>query len=284
MGSKLLLLALIAAVAVAIPAVDQMLLTNSLIVGRTEDLVYWICNVCDDTNKPLHSHYIEENEKDIKCILSVYPNYVVLAFRYTNTALNVWQDVLYPLQVEDDNTCKGCKVQKVYNNMWNTIRDNVTSDLRAIQAQTKHNTLYITGISLGGGLAGISFIDIRVEHIFTNLQVTTFGAPRVGNKNWAAFFDSVTNNKSLRYIVKDDPITVLPSCLTLLCNYKQTGIQIVCVEATQICSVNTVVPESLASKAALIKNHVSDDIKNMRSIMDHVEGYPKIYNFTVVGL
>jgi hypothetical protein len=36
---------------------------------------------------------------DIKCIVSVYSSFIVLAFRYTNTALNVWQDILYPLQV-----------------------------------------------------------------------------------------------------------------------------------------------------------------------------------------
>lgn len=99
MGIKLVILSLIATFTLCIPVVDQMLLTNSLIVGRTEDLIHWICKVCDDSNKPLHSHYIEESLKDIKCVLSVYPNYVVLAFRYTNTALNVWQDVLYPLQV-----------------------------------------------------------------------------------------------------------------------------------------------------------------------------------------
>lgn len=162
MGIKFLLLALVSALVSALPHTDQMLLTNSLIVGRTEDLIYWICKVCDDSNKPLHSHYIEESEKDIKCVLSVYPQYTVLAFRYTNTALNVWQDILYPLQVEDDNTCKGCKVQKVYNNMWNTIRLNVSNDLKLIQAQTKHTTLYITGISLGGALAGLSFIDLRI--------------------------------------------------------------------------------------------------------------------------
>lgn len=99
MGIKLVILSLVAALSVCLPVIDQMLLTNSLIVGRTEDLIHWICKVCDDSNKPLHSHYIEENLKDIKCILSVYPSYVVLAFRYTNSALNVWQDVLYPLQV-----------------------------------------------------------------------------------------------------------------------------------------------------------------------------------------
>ena len=32
--------------------------------------------------------------------MSVYKEYIILAFRYTNTALNVWQDILYPLQVK----------------------------------------------------------------------------------------------------------------------------------------------------------------------------------------
>lgn len=112
--------------------------------------------------------------------------------------------------------------------MWNTIRQNVTNDLRIIQKQTNLDTLHITGISLGGGLAGISFIDLRVYDVFKNLHVTTFGAPRVGNKKWAEFFDQITGNKSYRYIVKGDPIVVMPRCLTLLCNYKQTGVQIVC--------------------------------------------------------
>jgi len=206
---------------------------------------------------------------------------VVLAFRYTNTLLNVWQDVLYALQIEDDNTCKGCKVQKVYNNMWNTIRQNVTNDLRIIQNQTGFNTLYITGISLGGGLAVISFIDIRTYHIFTHVHVTTFGAPRVGNKKWAAFYDSITNKKSLRYIIKGDPITVLPHCLTLLCNYGHTGIQIVCIENSSECRSSDEVPETFSSMVLGAVSHIASHAKNLNSIMDHVEGYPKIYNSTL---
>ncbi len=96
--------------------------------------------------------------------------------------------------------------------------------------QTKLNTLYITGISLGGGLTVISYIDISHENIFPNVIVITFGAPRVGNKYWAAHFDLITNGHTKRYIVSGDPIVVLPRCLTLLCTYRQTGIKIVCYE------------------------------------------------------
>lgn len=86
----------------AIPYDHQICLANSLIVGRDDyqDLYDWTCKVCDSSNKPIHAHPIEEKAKDVKCILSVYDEYIILAFRYTNTAQNVWQDILYPIQVK----------------------------------------------------------------------------------------------------------------------------------------------------------------------------------------
>lgn len=153
---------------------------------------------------------------------------MVLAFRYTNTALNVWQDILYPLQVKDEHTCGKCKVQKAYSNMWETIKNDVIEDLKEMKKVTGLETLYITGISMGGGLSVISYIDINHEGLFRNLKVTTFGAPRVGNKHWAAHFDLITGKKAKRYYIKGDEVVVLPRCLTLLCTYRQTGVGIIC--------------------------------------------------------
>lgn len=58
---KAILLLSLIAMALALPYVEQMLLANSMIVGRDDqlDLINWECNVCDSTNRPLHSHYIE---------------------------------------------------------------------------------------------------------------------------------------------------------------------------------------------------------------------------------
>jgi hypothetical protein len=49
------------ALATSLPYVEQMLLANSMIVGRDDqqDLVNWECNVCENSNRPLHAHYIE---------------------------------------------------------------------------------------------------------------------------------------------------------------------------------------------------------------------------------
>lgn len=107
--------------------------------------------------------------------------------------------------------------------MWASIREDVYTGLRAYN-HTKR--LIITGISLGGGLACISYVDIAATKIFENVEVVTFGAPRVGNANWAAWFDSITS--STRIFIKDDPIAILPRCLTPICNYRQTGTAYVC--------------------------------------------------------
>lgn len=114
--------------------------------------------------------------------------------------------------------------------MWEKIRSDVIAGLRK-QVHTKR--LIITGISLGGGLAAISFVDIQASKEFENVEVITFGAPRVGNKKWAKWFDSITT--STRIYIRRDPIAFLPRCLTLLCNYRQTGNPIVCYPGKNEC-------------------------------------------------
>lgn len=98
---KVVLIGILFVIAASLPFEDQRVLANSLIVGRDDyqDLYNWECKVCDSINKPIHAHFVEETNVDVKCIISVYEDMIVLAFRYTNTALNVWQDILYPLQV-----------------------------------------------------------------------------------------------------------------------------------------------------------------------------------------
>ena len=57
---KIIALVLLLGIAVSLPHIEQMLLANSMIVGRDDqqDLINWECNVCDETNRPLHAHYI----------------------------------------------------------------------------------------------------------------------------------------------------------------------------------------------------------------------------------
>ena len=115
--------------------------------------------------------------------------------------------------------------------MWEKIRDDVISDLKE---SVKTTRLIITSISLGGGLACLSYIDIKSSGAFDNVEVISFGAPRVGNKKWAAFFDSIVEHS--RFYILDDPVAAMPTCYTPLCNYKQTGVAYVCAATTETCT------------------------------------------------
>ena len=83
--------------------------------------------------------------------------------------------------------------------------------------------------------------------------------------------------------MKGDPIVVLPSCLTVLCNYKQTGVQVVCVEADKVCRVSSAGVETRREKLEWKTKDVDPSMKDLESIVDHIDGYPKIYDFTVEG-
>jgi hypothetical protein len=147
----------------AVPYHHQLALVNSLQVGRDEDPIEWTCVGCDEDNKPLRTFIIEEKSIQVKSILSVYEEYTILAFRYTANAKNIWQDVLWAIQIQDDHAPNGCKVQREYDRMWGSIRDEVIEGLRK-HVHTRR--LIITGISLGGGLASISYVDIRATKEF----------------------------------------------------------------------------------------------------------------------
>ena len=102
----------------------------------------------------------------MKAILSVYAEYTVLAFRYTATVTNVWNDLLWAIQIQEEHAPEGCKVQKQFDKMWNSIRNDTYDDL---VASSHTGRLIITGISLGGGLSVLSYVDIKHSQIFDNI-------------------------------------------------------------------------------------------------------------------
>ena len=129
--------------------------------------------------------------------------------------------------------------------------------------------------------------------MFEKIDLVTFGAPRVGNKLWANWFD--TKNEVRRYYIKKDPIASLPICLTLLCNYQQPGVPIPCNKNLQECSVKnakeyeedyTLNMEELANALASgMEEHYAheyDEGESVEGIIDHITGYKKIRDYTLI--
>jgi len=74
---------------------------------------------------------------------------------------------------------------------------------------------------------------------------------------------------------------VLPECLTIICNYKHVGLQYVCIEEEGICRGNLPVPEGFFERMEWAVGSEQKQ-QNLGSIVDHIYGYKKIYNFTMV--
>ena len=168
--------------------------------------------------------------------------------------------------------------------MWEKIRDDVIRDLK----KSVHTTrLIITGISLGGGLAQLSYIDIKASGAFDNVEVITFGSPRVGNKKWAKFFNSLVDHT--RIYIRRDPIAFLPVCFTPLCNYRHTGKAVVCRYRSESCTFKNS-GKSLEEIDNFDYGHIveeiqehSEEIKDgeLGGLLDHIYGYKKIKDFTL---
>jgi len=141
-------------------------------------------------------------------------------------------------------------------------------------------------------LANLAFIDLNYDKIFDTIKVVTFGSPRVGNRKWAKHFNALTNSSSRRYLIKGDPITVLPECLSIFCGYRHAGIKIVCRKKKGTCA-----QEKEVDNGNLVGQMMEtyDDMINMDEEMkamiksqdvgglyDHIYGYPKIHDFTLI--
>jgi putative lipase involved disintegration of autophagic bodies len=169
--------------------------------------------------------------------------------------------------------------------MWAKIRSDVLEGLRQ-HVHTRR--LIITGISLGGGLAAISYVDIQATGEFDNIEVITFGAPRVGNKKWAKWFDTLT--QSTRIYIRRDPIAFLPRCLTPICNYRQTGNPIVCYPGKAECRCkNKSIEDELEMNEAVpfllqeLNEHKEELAEGeVGGILDHIYGYKKIKDYSLV--
>jgi hypothetical protein len=211
-----------------------------------------------------------------------------LAFRYTANIKNIWQDLLWSIQVQDQKAPEGCKVQKQYDNMWNSIRKQVYEDLVA-SSHTKH--LIITGISLGGGLSMISYVDINHLQLFDKIEIITFGAPRVGNANWAKWLETQVEPDPVHVCIKGDPICVMPRCLTPICNYKHSGVGYSCNKNTETCTPTGRQEYEWESSDVqeLVKNVIESfaeeqDENEVGGIIDHITGYKKLKNYAWVEI
>jgi len=156
----------------------------------------WACSDCDRVfrNIQVYSNlyqktFVADNNRDS----------IVVVFQGTNAGnLNTWvQNLNADLVTPTQSWCSGCELHRGFLTIHNILFPLVQQDLSLRLRRLPNANVYFVGHSLGGALASLMSFDlIRTNSLngISSLTVYTYGAPRVGNKNFATAFNRQVPN------------------------------------------------------------------------------------------
>ncbi|KAI1084118.1 alpha/beta-hydrolase [Whalleya microplaca] len=141
---------------------------------------------------------------------------IVVSIKGSQSIRNWITDFVF-LQVPCD-LVTGCLVHTGFFTAWNEIAEGVLAGLATARAAHPDYPIVFTGHSLGGAVSTLGAAYARKEG-YSNVDVYSYGSPRVGNKAFAAF---VTDQAGAEFRVThlDDPVPRLPP---VIINYRHTS-------------------------------------------------------------
>jgi len=139
---------------------------------------------------------------------------IVVAFRGSLTLEDVVADVKNVVLTDYDE-CAACKVGLGWYTAVNEVQPGVEDALDSILSRHPNAPIIVTGHSLGAAMAPLFVANYQNSHPETSAQIVypvyTFGQPRVGNKEFATWFDEkVGAGNWFRVVHHDDPVPHLP--------------------------------------------------------------------------
>ena len=129
---------------------------------------------------------------------------IIVAFRGTYSITNTIIDlstvpqeyVPYPAPDDDDgdeggekNKCRNCTVHMGFLASWRSAREVVLPALKEVREKYPDYPVHLVGHSLGGAVAALAALEIRLSLGWTGVKVTTFGEPRLGNGELVRYLD-----------------------------------------------------------------------------------------------
>lgn len=121
--------------------------------------------------------------------------------------------------------CTNCTVHMGFMESWKQARKLVLPVLKNVKARHPDYPIHLVGHSLGGAVACLAALEIKLAMGWNNLVITTFGEPQAGNAGFADFVDrvfeleeetdkgqvrSLKGNMYRRVTHIDDPVPLLP--------------------------------------------------------------------------
>ncbi|XP_051127627.1 lipase-like isoform X2 [Andrographis paniculata] len=145
-------------------------------------------------------------------------NATVIAFRGTQEhSIQNWVEDIFWKQLDIDYP--GCNGGKVHHGFYNAYHNTLLQSSVQIAVQ-KAKEIYgdirimVTGHSMGGAIAAFCGLDLRLSLGEKNVQVMTFGQPRIGNAAFASYFTQILPD-TIRVTHAHDIVPHLPPYFTI---------------------------------------------------------------------
>lgn len=176
----------------------------------------------------------QQAESDHELSISEHDKAIIVAFRGTYSITNTIVDLAtmpqqyVPYPSPDDggespekpsHECTNCTVHMGFLNSWRNARDVVLPELKALHEEYPSYPIHIVGHSLGGSVACLAALELKVSLGWENVVVTTYGEPRLGNYQLARFIDEafdldgdvrLEDRMYRRVTHSNDPVPLLP--------------------------------------------------------------------------
>ncbi|MCJ1430232.1 hypothetical protein MMC29_008149, partial [Sticta canariensis] len=130
----------------------------------------------------------------------------VLAFRGSRSIRNWLADVDF-VSVPTD-ICPGCTAHQGFWNSWQEARSGILAALVKTAKQYPSSKVVVVGHSLGGAIADFAAAEIRKQSI--NVDLYTYGAPRIAGKTLSDFITNQNRGGNFRSTHTNDPVPRLP--------------------------------------------------------------------------
>lgn len=160
-------------------------------------------------------NYIEDAKTGTECFVATRDGDLLIAFRGTQDAKDWITDAKFRRTSWD-----GGSVHRGFAAAYNSVSEQIRKALTDAAVNGGGiSRLWLTGHSLGGALATLCALDMRMDGYYVD-GVYTFGSPRVGDSNFATYYNYLLRDRTFRITNGNDVVTRLPA---FLAGYKHVG-------------------------------------------------------------
>lgn len=189
---------------------------SAVYLSDLTELFTWTCSRCDG---PTEGFEMIELIVDVQHCLQGFVgvakdlNSIVIAFRGTQeSSIQNWVEDLYWKQLDlkypgTDDAMVHHGFYSAYHNT--TLRPAVLSAIEVAKDLYGDIKIIVTGHSMGGAIAAFCGLDLTVNAGAKDVQVMTFGQPRIGNGAFVSYYSQILPN-TFRLTHEHDIVPHLP--------------------------------------------------------------------------